>query len=151
MAILQPSLYASTTYVLWSRTRGYVNIQRGDLSDKLRWLAATGTGQRPLAAETLALLRIDTVWMDNQPLDMRAGPKTTWARVVQVFGAAHLRLAYLLTQLWANRRKVFAHNGEAVWLPVQRLKTGQFVWGDARLSPMAMNAAPLGALAFGRA
>jgi hypothetical protein len=41
------------------------------------------------------LIRIDAVWMATEPLDMRAGPETALARVVQVFGAAHPHHAYL--------------------------------------------------------
>ena len=47
-----------------------------------------------------ALIRIDSVWMAVEPLDMRAGTETAMARVVKVFGAAHPHTAYL----FANRR-----------------------------------------------
>jgi transposase len=42
-----------------------------------------------MAFGAFALIRIDAVWMATEPLDMRAGPETALARVVQVFGAAH--------------------------------------------------------------
>ena len=32
------------------------------------------------------MIRIDAVWLAVTPLDMRAGPDTALARVVQVFG-----------------------------------------------------------------
>jgi hypothetical protein len=41
-----------------------------------------------VAFGVVALIRIDAVWMATEPLDMRAGPETALARVVQVFGAA---------------------------------------------------------------
>lgn len=41
------------------------------------------------------MIRVDAVWMSTQALDMRAGPETALARVVQVFGAAHPHHAYL--------------------------------------------------------
>ena len=44
------------------------------------------------------MIRVDAIWMSTQPLDMRAGPETALARVVQVFGAAHPHHAYLFCQ-----------------------------------------------------
>ena len=35
------------------------------------------------------MIRIDTVWLGVEPLDMRAGIEAALARVVRVFGAAH--------------------------------------------------------------
>ena len=68
------------------------------------------------------MIRVDAVWMSTQPLDMRAGPETALARVVQVFGAARPHHAYL----FANAR---------VWLAARRLNQGKFAWGDERLGP----------------
>lgn len=34
------------------------------------------------------MIRIDEIWLATEPLDMRAGPDTALARVVQVFGSA---------------------------------------------------------------
>ena len=34
------------------------------------------------------MIRIDAVWLAVDPVDMRAGPNTLLARVVEVFGAA---------------------------------------------------------------
>ena len=41
------------------------------------------------------MIRIDSVWLAIEPLDMRAGADTALARVVKVFGAAHPHTAYL--------------------------------------------------------
>ena len=57
------------------------------------------------------MIRIDCVWLAIQPLDMRAGPDTALARVVQVFGAAHPHTAYLFANQRANRMKVLGHDG----------------------------------------
>ena len=96
------------------------------------------------------MIRIDAVWMATEPLDMRAGPETALARVVQVFGAAHPHHAYLFANARANRMKVLVHDGVGVWLAARRLNTGKFAWGDARLSPrLPMSAAQLSALALG--
>lgn len=40
------------------------------------------------AARAVAVIRIDQIWLATEPLDMRAGPDTALARVVQVFGSA---------------------------------------------------------------
>jgi len=103
-----------------------------------------------MAFGAVALIRIDAVWMATEPLDMRAGPETALARVVQVFGAAHPHHAYLFANQRANRMKVLVHDGVGVWLAARRLNAGKFVWGDARLSPrLPMNAAQLSALTLG--
>mgnify|MGYP003715478079 FL=1 len=43
---------------------------------------------RDVSARTVAMIRIDEIWLATEPLDMRAGPDTALARVVQVFGSA---------------------------------------------------------------
>ena len=35
-----------------------------------------------------ALIRVDTIWLGLEPLDMRAGTESALARVVSAFGAA---------------------------------------------------------------
>jgi len=58
------------------------------------------------------MIRIDKIWLATEPLDMRAGPDTARARVIQVFGSAKLNghdpYAYLkdvLTRRDCRRRK----------------------------------------------
>ncbi|MNF77774.1 IS66 Orf2 like protein [compost metagenome] len=46
------------------------------------------------------MIRIDSIWLATEPMDMRAGTETALARVVSVFGAAKPHCAYL----FANRR-----------------------------------------------
>ncbi|WP_073656667.1 hypothetical protein [Pseudomonas aeruginosa] len=41
------------------------------------------------------MIRIDTIWLATEPMDMRAGTETALARVVAVFGAAKPHCAYL--------------------------------------------------------
>ena len=77
------------------------------------------------------MIRVDAVWMSTQPLDMRAGPETALARVVQVFGAARPHHAYLFANARANRLKVLVHDGFGVWLAARRLNQGKFVWGES--------------------
>ncbi|MFW0753956.1 IS66 family insertion sequence element accessory protein TnpB [Pseudomonas sp. H11T01] len=46
------------------------------------------------------MIRIDSIWLATEPMDMRAGTDTALARVVAVFCAAQPHCAYL----FANRR-----------------------------------------------
>jgi transposase len=55
---------------------------------------------RSVAARVAALIRVDSVWLATEPIDMRAGTETALARVVKVFGSAHTHHAYL----FATRR-----------------------------------------------
>ena len=48
------------------------------------------------------MIRIDEIWLATEPLDMRAGPDTALARVVQVFGSAKSQRAYDFAR-WAKK------------------------------------------------
>jgi transposase len=74
------------------------------------------------------LIRVDTVWMAIEPLDMRAGTEAALARVVTVFGAARPHHAYLFANRRASRMKVLVHDGIGVWLAARRLNSGKFAW-----------------------
>ena len=74
------------------------------------------------------MIRVDTVWLAVEPLDMRAGTESALARVVNVFGAARPHHAYLFANRRANRMKVLVHDGIGVWLAARRLNSGKFVW-----------------------
>ena len=41
-----------------------------------------------LAAEVAAMIRIDALWLETTPIDMRIGAERLMAQVVQVFGSA---------------------------------------------------------------
>ncbi len=56
------------------------------------------------------MIRIDSIWLATQPMDMRAGTDTALARVVAVFGAAKPHCAYLFANRRANRMKVLVHD-----------------------------------------
>lgn len=56
------------------------------------------------------MIRIDSIWLATEPMDMRAGTDTALARVVAVFGAAQPHCAYLFTNRRANRMKVLVHD-----------------------------------------
>lgn len=66
------------------------------------------------------MIRIDTIWLATEPMDMRAGTDTALARVVAVFGAAKPHCAYLFANRRANRMKVLVHcaHEPQVWIRV---------------------------------
>ena len=68
------------------------------------------------------MIRIERIWLSKEPLDMRAGPETCLARVVQVFGAAEPHSAYVFINKRANRIKVLVHDGFGLWLAARRLE-----------------------------
>lgn len=74
-----------------------------------------------LARRVARVIRIDAIWLATAPLDMRAGPDTALAHVVQVFGAAQPHHAYLFANARANRMKVLVHDGFGLWLLARRL------------------------------
>jgi transposase len=58
-----------------------------------------------------AVIRIDEVWLAREPLDMRAGPETALARVINSFGEARHHCAYVFANQRANRMKVLVCDG----------------------------------------
>ena len=64
------------------------------------------------------MIRIDTVWLAVEPLDMRAGTETALARVVRVFGEAQAHHAYVFVNRRSNRLKLLVHDGIGIWLAV---------------------------------
>lgn len=76
------------------------------------------------------MIRIDQIWLATEPMDMRAGPDTALARVVQVFGEAQPHTAYLFTNKRGNRMKILIHDGLGIWLCARRLHKGKFHWLD---------------------
>ena len=71
---------------------------------------------RTISALATAMIRTDEIWLATEPLDMRAGPDTALAHVVQVFGAARSHCAYLFANKRGNRMKVLIHDGLGIWL-----------------------------------
>ncbi|KAA3532624.1 hypothetical protein B7R56_21895 [Pseudomonas savastanoi pv. retacarpa] len=45
------------------------------------------------------MIRIDSIWLATESMDMRAGTETALARVIAVFGAAQPHCAYLFANL----------------------------------------------------
>ncbi|KPZ05054.1 ISPpu14, transposase Orf2 [Pseudomonas amygdali pv. ulmi] len=78
------------------------------------------------------MIRIDSIWLATEPMDMRAGTETALARVIAVFGAAQPHCAYLFANRRANRMKVLVHDGFGIWLAARRLNQGKFHWPGIR-------------------
>ena len=74
------------------------------------------------------MIRIDSLWLGVEPVDMRAGADRLLARVVQVFGCAQAHHGYLFANARATRIKLLVHDGFGVWCAARRLNEGRFVW-----------------------
>lgn len=95
------------------------------------------------------MIRIDTVWLAIEPLDLRAGTESALAKVVYVFGAARPHHAYLFANRRANRMKVLVHDGIGIWLAARRLHQGKFVWPRDGASTICITRTQLDALVLG--
>ena len=95
------------------------------------------------------MIRVDSVWLAVEPLDMRAGTEAALARVVTVFGEARPHHAYLFANRRANRMKVLVHDGIGVWLAARRLNSGKFVWPKDTSTTASISRAQLDALVLG--
>ena len=97
------------------------------------------------------MIRIDTLWLCTQPLDMRAGAERLMAHVVHALGSARAHHGYLFANARATRIRLLVHDGFGVWCAARRLNTGRFVWPrDAQSSePLAMTQAHFNALVIG--
>ena len=104
---------------------------------------------RGLDARAAAVIRVDTVWLAVEPLDMRSGTEAALARVVRVFGAAHPHHAYLFANRRSNRMKVLVHDGIGIWLAARRLHQGKFVWPKDAGTTLGLTRAQLDAVVLG--
>ena len=95
------------------------------------------------------MIRVESVWLAVEPLDMRAGTESALARVVAVFGEARPHQAYLFANRRANRMKVLVHDGIGVWLAARRLNIGKFTWSNDAASTLALSGAQFDALVLG--
>lgn len=77
------------------------------------------------------MIRIDQIWLATAPPDMRAGPDTALARVIQVFGSARPHCAYLFANKRADLMKVLIHDGLGIWLCARRIYRGKFHWAES--------------------
>ena len=98
------------------------------------------------------MIRIDSLWLAVQPIDMRAGADRLLASVVQGFGAAQAHHGYLFANARASRIKLLVHDGFGVWCAARRLNIGGFVWpreASAGMAPMTLTQQQFDALVLG--
>jgi transposase len=96
-----------------------------------------------LVERAASVIRIDTVWLAVDPIDMRTGVDRLLASVVQVFGAAHAHHGYLFTNARASRIRLLVHDGFGVWCAARRLNKGGFDWPRSVALDATGQAAPL--------
>jgi transposase len=107
---------------------------------------------RSLDAGVAAVIRIDSLWLAVEPVDMRAGAERLLASVVQVFGSARAHHGYLFANARTTRIKLLVHDGFGVWCAARRLNAGRFVWPrelSAGTAPMALTQQQFDALVLG--
>jgi transposase len=95
------------------------------------------------------VIRVDSLWLAVEPLDMRVGTEAALARVVTVFGEARPHHAYLFANRRANRMKVLVHDGIGVWLAARRLNSGKFVWPKDAAATASLTRGQFDALVLG--
>ena len=102
------------------------------------------------------MIRIDSLWLAVEPMDMRAGAERLLASVVQVFGSAQAHHGYLFANARATRIKLLVHDGFGVWCAARRLNAGRFMWPrevntdvSAGVAPMTLTPAQFDALVLG--
>jgi transposase len=96
------------------------------------------------------MIRIDTMWLAVEPIDMRAGADRLLARVVQVFGSAQAHHGYVFANARGTRVKLLVHDGFGVWCATRRLNQGRFVWPNPSTQALpALTQAQFDALVLG--
>lgn len=103
-------------------------------------------------ARVAAVIRIDSLWLAVEPVDMRAGAERLLASVVHVFGSAQAHHGYLFANARTTRIKLLVHDGFGVWCAARRLNAGRFVWPrevSVGAAPMALTQQQFDALVLG--
>lgn len=98
------------------------------------------------------MIRIDSLWLAVEPVDMRSGAERLLASVVHVFGSAQAHHGYLFANARTTRIKLLVHDGFGVWCAARRLNAGRFVWPrevSAGAAPMALTQQQFDALVLG--
>jgi transposase len=100
----------------------------------------------------VAVIRIDSLWLAVERVDMRAGAERLLSKVVQVFGAAQAHHGYLFANARATRIRLLVHDGFGVWCAARRLNQGRFEWPrgvTADMPPLALSKDQFDALVLG--
>nr|WP_314560086.1 hypothetical protein [uncultured Pseudomonas sp.] len=64
------------------------------------------------------MIRVDSIWLATEPMDMCAGTETALARVIAVFGAAKPHCAYL----FANRGTTPTSKARSFLISISRFR-----------------------------
>ncbi len=78
------------------------------------------------------MIRIDSLWLAVEPMDMRAGAERLLASVMQVFGSAQAHHGYLFANARTTRIKLLVHDGFGVWCAPRGGSTSGASCGRAR-------------------
>ena len=89
------------------------------------------------------MIRIDSLWLAVEPVDMRAGAERLLAPAVQVFGCAQAHHGYLFANSRTTRIRLLVHDGLGVWCAARRLNSGRFVWPRGVATDTAPDLAPV--------
>jgi transposase len=98
------------------------------------------------------MIRIDSLWLCSQPLDMRSGAERLLAHVVATLGTAHAHHGYLFANARCSHIKLLVHDGFGVWCASRRLNAGRFQWvstASAAPTALALTRAQFDALVLG--
>ncbi len=98
------------------------------------------------------MIRIDSLWLAVEPMDMRAGPERLLSSVVQVFGSARAHHGYVFANARTTRVKLLVHDGFGVWCTARRLNAGRFIWpreASQNAAPITLTQAQFDALVLG--
>ena len=97
------------------------------------------------------MIRIDSLWLCPQPVDMRCGAERLMSCVVKVHGEARAHHGYLFSNARSNRIKLLVHDGFGVWCAARRLNSGHFDWPRAAdaVQRLALSQAQFDALVLG--
>ena len=76
-------------------------------------------------------LRVESIWLATEAVDMRAGVERLSLLVQQVLGRAPCDgTAYVFSNRRRTRLKVVCWDGNGVWLCLRRLHRGHFTWPE---------------------
>ncbi len=111
------------------RSASFKRRSRGELASR------KFSGMLRFSARSAAIIRIDTIWLAIEPVEIRAGTEAALALVVAVFSAAKPHCAYLFANRRANRMKVLVYDGVGIWVAGRRMNLRKHLLakGAARL------------------
>ncbi|MGS0753732.1 IS66 family insertion sequence element accessory protein TnpB [Roseateles sp. GG27B] len=110
----------------WAEPDIHIELTRGPTTHRHALAGIRCRCLWDLAARDVSVIRIDSLWLAVEPVDMRAGGGRLLVRAVQVFCGAQAHHSYLFANALATRIKLLVHDGSGVWCAVRRLNLGGF-------------------------